>query len=290
MQKITDGAVAASEQLEKTSIGQVDKCDMFAGNDEFGRAGEAFLKEIQKEEQIVSRNSEYGGEKKTRKVFEKLWEGPEDLRKLCVNYGTEKMTTDDKNALWVVIAAGISFIESTCDASESLKQTNGRNYGAPNGTAHGLVQLHLNDEAKYTSSSAILQLLPDLSADQVAARRCRNGDSKNPERTMTCAAKMLNLQLLRSSVNDDRGQLFSSNWSYWSSLKARGREGSHNGYKKTKGLPPAQYIMKNICENKACGNDIPKCMQIAKQITNAPTRLATTSAKKVRVASSRSAK
>ena len=249
---------AASRQIDRSAVGDAKECDKFHGPDEMKQWAKYFVDEIKKPAQ------------------KKLWDGPADVLVLCKNYKT--MTVADREGLWTIFAAGLAYNESTC-------QIKAPNDSARNGVAYGLLQLHLDHEAKYTAEHDWESFLGKLNPQQLAERQCKNGDSRTAKGSLTCGARMMSLQMERTKDSDGAGLLFSRTSNYWATLRANNREGFVNS------VPVPQFMMNNICENTACGNDLPKCYQQVKRYAGVTTRLAQAPAKKkTRVAQAKSAR
>lgn len=128
-----------------------------------------------------------GKELSNQKRYSNLLEGTSDLQQTCPQY--QSMSYESRFNVWVMILMTMAYYESSC-GSTALAQ-------APNGTASGLLQLHLGYESGYSGG-------------------CRKGDSRTPEGSIRCALSMLDDQLARD------GKLFSEK-SYWEVLRPRGR-------------------------------------------------------------------
>lgn len=133
------------------------ECSRFASADGLGDYGEMVVKEI--------RSGRHSA----------LVEGTDDIGVVCPRY--PKMTTYERAHFWVVVAASMSFYESTCTAN--------RRGRGPDGVAYGLMQLHLNHEHLKEASY------------------CSRGDAKTAAGSIRCAFSVLDRQL--QSV----GKLFS---------------------------------------------------------------------------------
>ncbi len=109
-----------------------------------------------------------------------------DLLKYCPNF--PNLTDDEKKIIWLRVVDGMVYFESSCET--------GASGAGPNGTAYGLLQLHLGREQDY-------------------ARECRKNDSKNSSRSVSCGLAMVHEQLGENS------KLFFEG-SYWEVLRPRG--------------------------------------------------------------------
>lgn len=109
-----------------------------------------------------------------------------DLIKYCPNY--PNLDDDQKKIILLRLVDGMTFFESTCKITAKAK--------GPNGTAFGILQLHLGREQDY-------------------ARYCNKFDAKNPKKSLTCGLDMLEDQVLNNK------RIFSSD-SYWDVLRPRG--------------------------------------------------------------------
>jgi hypothetical protein len=103
-----------------------------------------------------------------------LYSGTRDLHRLCPRY--DEMSDDERDGFWLILVSGWAQAESSCDPRAYLPQQKGNTYGAPNGTAAGILALHQSHEAKYTPLS----------------KACKDGDSSNPLRSLRCGLGMLN--------------------------------------------------------------------------------------------------
>lgn len=103
-----------------------------------------------------------------------LYSGTRDLHRLCPRYGD--MSDEERDGFWRILVSGWAQAESSCNPGAFLPQQHGSTYGAPNGTAAGLLGLHKGHEAKYTRLS----------------HACKDGDSSNPLRSLRCGLGMLN--------------------------------------------------------------------------------------------------
>lgn len=116
-----------------------------------------------------------------------IFNGASDLSQNCPRYS--RMDIDEKKHVWVLILTSMSFLESHC-------KTKAKNSNAPNGIANGILQLHKGSEGSYSKD-------------------CRNGDSETAQRSLRCAASMLDDQLGRDK------ELYSKK-SYWDVLRPNG--------------------------------------------------------------------
>lgn len=110
-----------------------------------------------------------------------------DLVKYCPNF--PKLSDDQKKIIWLRVFDGMVFFESSCKT--------GAQAAGPNGTAFGLLQLHLGREQDY-------------------ARDCKKNDSKSSQRSLACGIVMVHDQI------DQNNKLFFDG-SYWEVLRPRGR-------------------------------------------------------------------
>lgn len=110
-----------------------------------------------------------------------------DLVKFCPNFSN--LAEDEKKIILLRIIDAMVFFESGCNVSASAK--------GPNGTAYGLLQLHLGREQDYE-------------------RNCRKNDSRTSTRSLTCGLSMIHNQF------DDSNKVFFSG-SYWEVLRPKGR-------------------------------------------------------------------
>ncbi|MBC7370534.1 MAG: hypothetical protein H7326_03155 [Bdellovibrionaceae bacterium] len=148
--------------------------------------------------------------------------GPADLLRLCPKY--DQMNDDQKDGLWIVFAVPWVFFESSCNSGAV-------NGNATNGIAQGLLQLHKGKEQKYSGG-------------------CRQGDATDPARTFQCGLSMLNDQVLR-------GENVLSSATYWEVLRPQSRN-----VRKPFKDPPAQFIMKKICQYPSCGQTETECNKL----------------------------
>lgn len=122
--------------------------------------------------------------------FAYLFEGTDDLRKVCPSYGSLK--SSEKKIIWIAIINVMAIGESTCGTDPRMNRAQG-----PNGRLAGVIQLHSGKEQNYSGG-------------------CNKGDSKTPETTLNCTLHMMDDQLRRD------GKLFSRK-SYWDVLRPQGR-------------------------------------------------------------------
>lgn len=109
-----------------------------------------------------------------------------DLIKYCPNY--PNLEDDQKKIILLRLVDGMAFFESSCKTTATAM--------GPNGTAFGILQLHLGREQDY-------------------ARYCKKFDAKNPKKSLTCG-----LDMLEDQVQNNK-RIFSS-VSYWDVLRPRG--------------------------------------------------------------------
>jgi hypothetical protein len=131
-------------------------CQQFASATQVNSWGQAIKKELHKPN------------------MSSLYSGTRDLHRLCPRY--DEMSDDERDGFWLILVSGWAQAESSCNPGASLPQQHGSTYGAPNGTAAGILQLHKSNEAKYTPLS----------------NACKDGDSSNPLRSLRCGLGMLN--------------------------------------------------------------------------------------------------
>lgn len=110
-----------------------------------------------------------------------------DIVKFCPNF--RNLADEEKKIILLRIIDAMVFFESSCDISASAK--------GPNGTAFGLLQLHLGREQDYE-------------------RNCRKNDSKTSSRSLACGLNMIHNQV------DDNNKVFFEG-SYWEVLRPKGR-------------------------------------------------------------------
>lgn len=110
-----------------------------------------------------------------------------DVVKFCPNF--QRLSEHEKKVIWMRIIDGMIFFESTCKPNASAK--------GPNGTAYGLLQLHLGREQDYE-------------------RNCKKYDSKSGVRSIACGLSMIHEQIVETR------KLFFSG-SYWEVLRPSGR-------------------------------------------------------------------
>jgi hypothetical protein len=110
-----------------------------------------------------------------------------DLITYCPNY--MQLKDSEKKLIWLRVIDAMVYFESSCDINARAK--------GPNGTAYGLLQLHLGREDDYE-------------------RHCRTNDSKSSSRSLVCGLNMIYSQI----ENNDK--LFFSG-SYWEVLRPTGR-------------------------------------------------------------------
>lgn len=138
-----------------------------------------------------------------------------DLIKYCPNY--VNLSDDEKKIILLRIFDGMTFFESSCNTSARAK--------GPNGTAFGILQLHLGREQDY-------------------ARYCNKYDAKNPKKSLACSLDMLHNQVLNNK------RIFSSA-SYWDVLRPRGSArkaytiASHIWYYPLCQVPRSAIVAKN---------------------------------------------
>lgn len=161
-------AVLAKEIVSATKRMQwSSSCKQFADPTGFGLWGEHILRVI------------------NRSDYPELYRPSSDMKKTCPNF--DNLRDSEKEYVWVMVLAGISFFESSCNK-------NAQSMG-PNGVAQGLLQLHLNQESQYDGD-------------------CLGGDSLHDKLSLSCGLSMLNNQLRREQ------KLFSQN-SYWEVLRPK---------------------------------------------------------------------
>lgn len=110
-----------------------------------------------------------------------------DLYKFCPNFSN--LSEDEKKIIILRIVDAMVFFESGCSVSATGK--------GPNGTAYGLLQLHLGREHDYE-------------------RNCRKNDSRTSTRSLACGLSMMHNQV------DDNNKVFFAG-SYWEVLRPKGR-------------------------------------------------------------------
>jgi len=110
-----------------------------------------------------------------------------DLLKFCPNF--PNITVDEKKIVLLRIIDAMVYFESSCNAGASA--------AGPNGTAYGLLQLHLGREQDYE-------------------RNCRQHDSKSSHRSLACG-----LSMIYNQVEDNNKVFFEG--SYWEVLRPKGR-------------------------------------------------------------------
>lgn len=113
--------------------------------------------------------------------------GGSDLIKYCPNF--TNLSVDEKKIIYLRLVDAMVFFESSCNVSANAK--------GPNGTAYGLLQLHLGREQDYQ-------------------RNCRQNDSKSSSRSLSCGFSMLHDQV------DQHNKIFFDG-SYWEVLRPKGR-------------------------------------------------------------------
>lgn len=110
-----------------------------------------------------------------------------DLIKYCPNL--PNLDNDQKRIVLLRILDAMVFFESSCEVNAAGK--------GPNGTAYGLLQLHLGREQDYQ-------------------RSCRKNDSKSSQRSLVCGLQMIHEQV------DEFDKIFYAA-SYWEVLRPKGR-------------------------------------------------------------------
>lgn len=113
--------------------------------------------------------------------------GSNDIVKFCPNF--PNLEEHEKKIILLRIIDGMVFFESSCNVSARAR--------GPNGTAYGLLQLHLGREQDYE-------------------RNCRKNDSRTSNRSLRCGLNMIHNQV------DDNNKIFFAG-SYWEVLRPNGR-------------------------------------------------------------------
>lgn len=113
-------------------------------------------------------------------------EANSDIARFCPNFSN--LSEYEKKIIWMRVLDGMVFFESTCKTDAAAR--------GPNGTAYGLLQLHLGREHKYEDN-------------------CRKNDSTNGRRTIACGLSMIHEQI------EQYRKLFFSD-SYWDVLRPKG--------------------------------------------------------------------
>ena len=172
---LASGSSAFAQAISETKINEIlsatrrlnwaSSCQQFVGPKGFGSSGNHILRVL------------------NRSDYPELYRASADMKKTCPNFSNLK--DSEKELVWVMVLAGISFFESTCNKNAKSR--------GPNGIAQGLLQLHLNRESYYDSD-------------------CITGDSQNDKLSLSCGLSMLNSQLRRDQ------KLFSQD-SYWEVLR-----------------------------------------------------------------------
>lgn len=114
-----------------------------------------------------------------------LFAGTKDLVKHCKSFPL--FDNQQKEDFYTYVTAHLAYAESSCDPTEHAP--------GPNGRAQGLVALHKNMEHTYTTKEHFVT-------------KCKKGDSKTAEKSLTCAMSMLDGQL---SIKDE----FFARTGYW---------------------------------------------------------------------------
>jgi hypothetical protein len=138
-----------------------------------------------------------------------LLENPKPWKNLCPNYSG--LSKDKRKDIVAFLMMGLANFESGCDPNaENKKRTIVRktksgkkvvkHVGPPNGTAKGILQLHLNHEGDYNDP----------------LNNCADGVSRNASRSLKCGLSMLEDQVRKY------GKIFFSE-SHWQVLRPSGR-------------------------------------------------------------------
>lgn len=128
-------------------LGFADRCIDFADEVGLGKWGNFIVEEM------------------TPDRYPDLYNGSDDLSKLCPNY---QNLNEKKSLVWVVILNAMAHLESSCNPSETAK--------GPYSTAKGLLQL-------------------PVGLEQEQAPGCQKGDAQSTEKTLRCGLSILNKQL-----------------------------------------------------------------------------------------------
>lgn len=107
-----------------------------------------------------------------------------DLPQYCPNF--EKFNKHERENFWVWFIAAMAMRESSCKPNAKAK--------GPNGTAAGLLQLHLNKEHAYHAD-------------------CKNTNALDPHQNLSCGGAMLDRQFIRYN------RIFLAKGSYWEVLQ-----------------------------------------------------------------------
>lgn len=142
-----------------------NRCESFVSSSQIGPYGEYILRSL------------------NRSAFPELYRSTSDLAAICPNF--DNLRDREKDYVWLLFLTSLAFYESTCNPKASAP--------GPNGTAQGLMQLHLNKEHFYSAG-------------------CVRGDSLQPNLTLSCSLSMLNDQIRREQL------IFKQN-SYWEVLQ-----------------------------------------------------------------------
>lgn len=142
-----------------------ERCERFVSEEELGEWGRHVIKSL------------------NRTSFPQLYKGSADLPKYCPHFND--MTDEEKDYVWLMTLTAMAFYESSCKPDASAR--------GPNGTAFGLLQLHLGREQLYADG-------------------CEKNDSKKPTLNLSCGLSMLDKQLFKHN------RLFSQK-SYWDVLR-----------------------------------------------------------------------
>jgi hypothetical protein len=147
---------ATLREVARHTNGQAEACNSFSTSTKLNNWGKIFLQAI--------RNAPNPA----------LYEGSKDILKLCPNY--RSMSDEEKNGLQLMFIKNFSMSEASCKATARLPQARNGNFGAPNGTAYGLFQMHLGKENLLTPKT----------------HACKPYDSQVPEKAIRCLAAHLN--------------------------------------------------------------------------------------------------
>jgi hypothetical protein len=107
-----------------------------------------------------------------------------DLPQYCPNFS--KFNKQERENFWVWFVAAMAMRESSCKPNAKAK--------GPNGTAAGLLQLHLNKEFAYHTD-------------------CKNTHALDPHQNLSCGGAMLDRQFIRYN------RIFLAKGSYWEVLQ-----------------------------------------------------------------------
>jgi hypothetical protein len=118
----------------------------------------------------------------------------QDMQKYCPNFSS--FNKSEKENFWVWFIASMAMRESSCNPDTKAK--------GPNGTAAGLLQLHLNKEYAYHKD-------------------CKSTHALNPHENLSCGSAMFDTQLIRYN------RMFLAHGSYWEVLQT---DNSGNGVRK----------------------------------------------------------